>query len=615
MQNMMSTGTFFVIEGTDGSGKGTQFQLLADQLTKAGYQVATFDFPQYDVPSSYFVKQYLNGEYGGAEDVGPYTASLFYALDRYEAAPKIRKALADGKIVLANRFVGSNMAHQGTKFYNPEERRGYFIWLDNLEFEMLHVPRPTMSFVLRVPAEIAQNLVDRKEDRAYTDKKRDIHEADLSHLLRSVEVYDDLTQLFPKDFQRIDCVRDGQLLPVEAVQDLIWQKIHPMLPEPPLALPTSQSNMQVSPAQVIEEVPRGGGHVAAAGEAPRGGSRGGAPAARSEASTVGEVSADRTPRQGEATLEQPVAPELAYVIPDNLSPEAESQYRAFVDHTETAYKELLRQLTDYLTDTSKTPQQARDAAWQSAIQAKATQAARPVLPVAMESVIDGHMAGQSPKVAAFATTNLHEKLAAEAAPVTLSDIWPRNELDLVADMLYEYTNLPLAELRTEIATWPYDKKLQAFEAYTGNSEHRVALEKARYSWDLVSDYDSFQTLRRMHLGQDAEWQQLTPRYGYDMPKLIEEANLTDQFEECFDLSLRVYSYLQSVGYPREAQYVTLLGHNLRWKVTCNAGEAFRLQELAAEPDNPENYRRLIQRMHEKLTEKHPVLGEAMQLNA
>ena len=225
-----NTGLFIVIEGTDGSGKGTQFKLLAEKLSSSGYQVETFDFPQYDQPSSFFVKEYLNGRYGDTNDIGPYTGSLFYALDRFHASKQIRKALNDGKIVLANRFTGSNMAHQGTKFLHPEERRGYFIWLDNLEFQTLKIPRPDKSYVLRVPADIAQKLVDKKEAREYTDKKRDIHEADLNHLKKSVEVYDDLCQLFPKDFTKIDCVRNDKLLDVKTIHDLIFRQIRPMLP-------------------------------------------------------------------------------------------------------------------------------------------------------------------------------------------------------------------------------------------------------------------------------------------------------------------------------------------------------------------------------------------------
>ena len=133
-------GVFIVIEGSDGSGKATQAKLIRDRLEAAGYTVETFDFPRYDQPSSYFVKRYLEGAYGQSYEVGPYTSSLFYALDRFEAAPQIREALQQGKIVISNRFTGSNMAHQGTKIGNAEQRRGFFIWLDNLEFEMLRIP-------------------------------------------------------------------------------------------------------------------------------------------------------------------------------------------------------------------------------------------------------------------------------------------------------------------------------------------------------------------------------------------------------------------------------------------------------------------------------------------
>src|ERR1700733_4630387 len=98
MQN--KDGLFIAIEGIDGAGKGTQFKLLVERLELAGFDVATFDFPRYDEPSSYFVKQYLNGAYGSRpRDVSPYTASLFYALDRFAATKEIREALDEGKIV------------------------------------------------------------------------------------------------------------------------------------------------------------------------------------------------------------------------------------------------------------------------------------------------------------------------------------------------------------------------------------------------------------------------------------------------------------------------------------------------------------------------------------
>jgi dTMP kinase len=219
-----SRGIFIVIEGSDGSGKATQLARVKQRLEAAGHSVETFDFPRYDEPSSYFVKRYLDGAYGGADDVGPYTSSLFYALDRFEAAPKIREALKAGKVVISNRYTGSNMAHQGTKISNAEQRRGFFIWLDNLEFEMLRIPRPDISFVLRVPTEVSIRLM--------ADKAKDIHESDPKHLERTLAVYDDMTQLFPKDFQRIDCVRSGQMLDVETVNMMLWEKVSPLLPKP-----------------------------------------------------------------------------------------------------------------------------------------------------------------------------------------------------------------------------------------------------------------------------------------------------------------------------------------------------------------------------------------------
>jgi dTMP kinase len=182
----MEQGIFIVIEGADGSGKSTQFRLLHERLKAVGYDVEVFDFPRYEEPSSHFVRKYLNGEYGKAESITPYAASLFFALDRYEAAPIIRKALKQDKIVLANRFVGSNMAHQGGKFTNTGEQRGFFIWEDGLEFELLGIPRPTKNIFLRVPAEVSYELIARKEKRSYTDKTRDEHEGNLERLKNSV---------------------------------------------------------------------------------------------------------------------------------------------------------------------------------------------------------------------------------------------------------------------------------------------------------------------------------------------------------------------------------------------------------------------------------------------
>ncbi|HKU17974.1 MAG TPA: FAD-dependent thymidylate synthase [Candidatus Saccharimonadales bacterium] len=754
-----ATGTFIVIEGTDGSGKATQFALLAERLAQAGYQVATFDFPQYDKPSSYFVTQYLNGNYGSADEVGPYTASLFYALDRFEAAPAIRAALDAGKVVIANRFTGSNMAHQGTKFRNAEERRGYFIWLDNLEFEMLRIPRPDMSFVLRVPAEIAQTLVDQKDARTYTDKKRDIHEADLAHLQRSVEVYDDLAQLFPKDFQRIDCVRDSKLLDVETIQAMLWGKISPLLPPPPqLEVPLPAAAAAVAPkpqqtlAAIVDENPfvhrteKGELEITKAGhefleeavtdttgkvyaftdKLPSGaiaaaladiGRRAGA--VRTALLDTFAEAADKDKKllqsvidnyeddsvrqlvgqyivvedasillatkleQGRlATYAEQDARHIAfetrdahgdyrYYTPRQLNAEVQTVYRRHMDRLFDMYAALLDRLTAHLAGQSTAPATKQDADWQQAIRMQARDVLRPILPAAAQKTVGLYASGQAIEnlivhlmsdelpearwagadilrearkadpgvldqadapehggalmayrasarqaVAQLAKAHLPESHATVSAPVTLTDIWPRNELDIVPDMLYEHSGLSLASLRTAVDAWPYDRKLGVFEAYIGQRFDRQqrpgrALEKAHYSWDILCDYDTFRNLQRHRMIDDLEWQQLTPRFGYDVPALIEEAGLTEQFEACFELSLVLYSYLQEIGHPLEAQYATLLGHRMRWKVTCNAREALYIFELHLQPNAHPGTSRIVRQMYDALSQVHPLTAEAM----
>lgn len=732
---MTKNGVFIVLEGTDGSGKGTQFKLLAEHLKERGHDVALFDFPQYDQPSSHFVKKYLNGEYGTAEEIGPYTASLFYALDRFEAAAAIREALEQGKIVLANRFTGSNMAHQGTKFVHAEERRGYFIWLDNLEFEMLKVPRPDLSLVLRVPADVAQKLVDQKESRSYTDKKRDLHEADLSHLERSVVVYDDLCQLFPKDFQRIDCVRGGELLPIETVHELVRQKLEPMLPARPAD--KTKENTPVSASKVTKQDEVVAAVPAKAADelvtnattnvygftdklSPQTIAAGLAQFAQADGSlrtTILQQLSDaenRDKKLPSAALEhtkqlsgQHIVVEQAssmlakklewgrlaayveqssraitydkkdesgnykYYIPDYLSIDIKTAYCAHMDEIFRLYGTMVTTLAKYLEESSQTPAADRDEAWSRAFQTKARETLRPVLPVAAETSVGVFASGQALEslvlrllgdplpeargageailaaarkanptffsgkdmaeqgnawiahrtstreaVKNLANDLLSDNHAAEAEPVQLVSVWPRNEFDLVPDMLYEHSNLPLKKIQEEVATWSYEKRLTVFEAYIGERTSRRqkpgrALEKAHYSWDLVSDYDVFRDLQRHRMVDDLEWQELTPRYGFDMPKLVEEASLEEDFQTCFDISLKLHSLMQVSGYDLEAQYATLLGHKMRWKVTYNAREAFHLHELRLGVHGHEATRKLVRQMHEKLSEVHPLLGESM----
>lgn len=217
-------GRFIVIDGTDGSGKTTQFKLLKEVLETEGYDVETADFPQYGQKSAGAVEEYLNGKYG---QVNPHAGSVLYAVDRFDASFKIREWLAKGKIVLTNRYVTANAGHQGGKIEDEAERIKFFKWLDNLEYTIFGIPKPDLNVILHVPAEIAQRLVDKKETkmREYAKgKKRDLHEADLNHLKNAERVYLEISKLFPNT-KLVECMNGGTLMTVQEIHNRIWELV------------------------------------------------------------------------------------------------------------------------------------------------------------------------------------------------------------------------------------------------------------------------------------------------------------------------------------------------------------------------------------------------------
>ena len=223
-------GVFIVLEGTDGSGKAAQLWQLLKRLKKHRVDVRTLDFPRYGKPSSYFVEQYLRGQYGTWQEVGAYRASLFYALDRFAVSSKIKEWLANGSIVIANRYVASNLGHQGVKIKNKAARKRFFDWVNDLEYKILSLPKPDIYVFLHVPATIAWNLIAHKGRREYLGcKKRDIHEQDILHLKQAERVFLEIVKLFPKEFVTVECVSQEKLLSIEQISEKVWQVVKKFL--------------------------------------------------------------------------------------------------------------------------------------------------------------------------------------------------------------------------------------------------------------------------------------------------------------------------------------------------------------------------------------------------
>ncbi|MEI7741317.1 MAG: dTMP kinase [bacterium] len=210
---------FFVIEGPDGTGKTKQSEQLVARLEREGRSVFSISFPRYETPTGMRVREYLNGKFGTIEEVGAKEGSRFYADDRKAAADEIRAALEAGKVVVANRYVASNSAHQGSKIHDAAERRAFFAWNDDLEYRENSIPVPTAYFILSLPYEVAMKRVDIRGNA------KDMHELDPDHLRRAHDVYMELAELFPERFRVVDCMNGAEELTIEQVHERVWTQV------------------------------------------------------------------------------------------------------------------------------------------------------------------------------------------------------------------------------------------------------------------------------------------------------------------------------------------------------------------------------------------------------
>jgi dTMP kinase len=221
-------GLFIAIEGGDGSGKATQTKLLADFFRSRGINLLQLSFPRYGEASAYYVEQYLNGVYGSSDEVPAELASLTYAIDRSAAKNEIINHLKQpDNVVLSDRSIASNFAHQGAKISDASKRKAFYERTMVTEYEVLGFPRPDLNIVLLVPPLISQENVDKKNARTYTALKRDIHESDSSHLEKAKANFEELCMLYPNEFTSIDCMNgDGVMRTIESIQAEIQERIH-----------------------------------------------------------------------------------------------------------------------------------------------------------------------------------------------------------------------------------------------------------------------------------------------------------------------------------------------------------------------------------------------------
>jgi len=226
-------GKLIVIDGTDGSGKHTQVELLAKRLKKEGYKVKIIDFPEYYKNFfGAFIGHCLTEQYFNFLKVHPKIVSVLYAADRFESSKEMRKWLEQGYVVIANRYVSANQIHQGGKIKNAKKREAFIKWLDQMEYGVFKIPKPDIIFYLSLSIEIVLRLLKERASskikRAYLKKGKDVAEADKEHQMNSIKSALWLVKKVP-NFLKIECSKKSEILSRKAIHEMIYEKVKKVL--------------------------------------------------------------------------------------------------------------------------------------------------------------------------------------------------------------------------------------------------------------------------------------------------------------------------------------------------------------------------------------------------
>lgn len=215
-------GKLIVIEGTDGSGKSTQFKLLTSRLEAENHAFQKLIFPQYSEPSSALIRMYLSGEFGtNPTDVSSYAASTFFAVDRYASYKKVwGEWYENGGLVVSDRYTTSNAVHQASK-ETGENQQAFLKWLYELEYDKLGLPRPDLVIYLDVPTDFTEAMMRRRE--ADTNTTADIHEQDLSYLATCRRTGKAAAEYY--GWTVIECVKDGSMRSIEDIHEELYRHV------------------------------------------------------------------------------------------------------------------------------------------------------------------------------------------------------------------------------------------------------------------------------------------------------------------------------------------------------------------------------------------------------
>lgn len=222
--------TLIAIEGIDGAGKGTQAGRLVSSLRELGFNADSLQFPRYGATTfGLAIGDFLNGRFGALNDVHPQLAAVLYAGDRFESRSQLLRMMDENDVVVLDRFIGSNLAHQASRL-DGYERTALIEWIEKVEFGVFQLPRPQLNVLIDMSSQMSRELVSRKAAREYTDQEADLQESDLPYLERVRRCYLALADS-RVDWRTVHGLSDhGSLRTIDDVADEILQIVKSELP-------------------------------------------------------------------------------------------------------------------------------------------------------------------------------------------------------------------------------------------------------------------------------------------------------------------------------------------------------------------------------------------------
>lgn len=559
-----SQGAFIVLEGIDQSLVNKQVSLLAHKLSSDGHSVLVID-PNNLNQTSPYVNNLKAGVYGKLKDINPYISTLMYSMHRYDYKREIEHALEQGYVVLSSGYTSRQLLTLSPLLRTSEERHGYCLWVDTIEYQLMRLPRPTINLLLLT-------YLDRSNNK---DKAR-------------YDTYQDVIRLFPKDFRLLDCVRKKQTIEDTHIQKLLYEQVVTLI-RPPLSADKG----------TLEYIDRAIHN----------------PATQKKELYVSNVAILDVIQQNTPKYPLPIVNDMTYYVPKNIPDSLIGRYSDFVATSINAYDDLKNKLYEYLAQhidiklSLQTIENIAQSVLPTSIKRELQITEKDLKHIAT-SLAELHELGCKEIPGDVTTRRLHKKLentpySSDSSVVQLVFHSPKNELRLINNILFKASGLSDEEITNSVSLWTYEEKAQTLVSGLSNKGY---LDTISYTWEITLPLTILTELPAYINNASWQFQQLTPRFGYEVEDIIDKAGLADTIEVCFDNSFKLYSDVLAKSVHGGAEYCLLLGHKNRVKLTLTAQH---LCSALLRADIPDYVQSLLKMLLATIESVHPLVYQSL----